>query len=125
MPDKKPEKFIKAQGTIVQDIFTYLRLIIRLMGDPRVNILLKCIPVASVLFVISPLDFPGPIDDAAILGLGIYTFIELCPKEVVDEHMRDLNQTISGQWKNAAAGEKSDSKDEVIDGEFQDKNTKE
>ncbi len=121
MAEKQPKKFIKAQGNIIQDTVTYFKLIIRLMADPRVNPFIKIIPIASVVFVISPFDIPGPIDDAAILGLGILAFIELCPKEVVDEHMRALNQTIGGKWTDMPPKPGQPPSEDVIEGEFHDK----
>ena len=121
MAEKQPKKFIKAQGNIIQDTVIYFKLIIRLMADPRVNPFIKIIPIASVVFVISPLDIPGPIDDAAILGLGVLAFIELCPKEVVDEHMRALNQTIGSQWKDVPPSRGQPATKDVIEGEFRDK----
>lgn len=121
MAEKPPRKYIKAQGNVIQDVVTYFKLILRLMADPRVNPLIKLIPIASVAFVISPLDFPGPLDDAAILGLGVLGFIELCPKEVVDEHMRALNQTIGSNWKDASPTQEKPPAEDVIDAEFREK----
>jgi hypothetical protein len=67
------------------------KLILRLLRDNRVNPLLKALPVFSLLYLISPFDsFIPVVDDAVILGLGLYTFVELCPPEIVAEHRAAL-----------------------------------
>ncbi len=73
-----------------------LKLILRLMADKRVHPLVKLIPIGTLLYVLSPIDLimgiPGldALDDAAVLGLGSYLFLELCPPQVVQEHLRSL-----------------------------------
>ena len=62
------------------------RLLWRLIQDDRVNPLYKLLPLASFLYLIFPLDFFGPIDDALVIWLGSLLFIELSPPEVVQEH---------------------------------------
>ena len=47
------------------------------------------------------------VDDAAILWLGSYLFTELCPPEVVEEHMKAL----AGNMKP------DDANGDVVDGE--------
>lgn len=74
----------------LQGLSRQLKLILRLMADNRVNVLLKILPIASFLYLISPFDFPGPIDDAMVIGFGLYTFVELCPKDIVAEHKNTL-----------------------------------
>ena len=96
-----------------------IKLILRLMGDKRVNPLLKIIPIVTLVYLVIP-DFPGPFDDAAVLWLGNYLFIELCPPQVVQEHMAALKRVIPGDWHDVppeqeqAAGQGED----IIDGEF-------
>jgi len=68
-----------------------LRLVLRLLADSRVNFFLKLLPIGSLIYLFSPLDAAIPfIDDAVIVGLGTYAFIELCPPEVVEEHQAKL-----------------------------------
>lgn len=99
MADKKPDSIIpSSQGSTLRDLILRIKLILRLMGDPRVNPLLKLIPIASLIYLVMPVDlapgvaFPviGALDDAAIVWLGAYLFIELCPPDVVQEHLRAL-----------------------------------
>lgn len=64
-----------------------VKLILRLLRDGRVSLWLKLIPLAALIYVVSPLDAPIPvIDDAAVAMIGMYAFVELCPPDVVAEH---------------------------------------
>jgi hypothetical protein len=64
-----------------------LQLVLRLVLDGRVSFWLKLLPIGALAYLFSPLDAAIPaVDDALILGLGTYTFLELCPQEIVDEH---------------------------------------
>ena len=76
------------------------KLITRLMGDKRVSPWVKLIPVGALIYLISPIDLimgiPGidALDDAAVLWLGSNLFVELCPQNVVNEHLAELNGTL-------------------------------
>jgi hypothetical protein len=50
------------------------------------------------------------LDDIAIVGLGAYLFVELCPQDVVQEHMQALTSNVSS----------TPSSDDVVDAESQD-----
>lgn len=76
-----------------------IKLILRLMGDARVNPLLKGLPVLSVLYLLFPDFLPGPFDDAVVIGLGLYTFVELCPDDVVEEHRAAIQAEAQRQGK--------------------------
>lgn len=81
-------------GGVVRNMLNQLKLIFRLMGDSRVNILAKLVPVGALAYLFSPdpvmLPIIGMVDDAALLWLGSYVFTELCPPAVVAEHMKEL-----------------------------------
>ena len=117
MTDKKPsEIMVTQQGGVVRNVLNQLKLIFRLMGDSRVSILAKLIPVGALIYLISPVDaisipFIGAVDDAALLWLGSYVFTELCPPEVVAEHMQEL---AGAKTETAATSEN------VVDGEATD-----
>jgi hypothetical protein len=98
-----------------QEVSLRVRLILRLMGDKRVNPFLKIIPIASLVYLVSPFDFPGPIDDALVVWLGTYFFVEMCPPGIVQEHMLALRLHVAGSSPDAPAP-----KEEVIDAEFHD-----
>ena len=65
-----------------------IKLIMRLMGDSRVNPVLKVLPLGALAYLVWPGDLMPiiPIDDAIVIGVGFYTFVELCPDDVVAEH---------------------------------------
>ena len=114
MTNEKKSRDISNPGGIFSGISNQVKLIIRLMADRRVNPLLKTLPVGSLFyFLMFPDLAPGPFDDALILWLGTAAFIELCPSEIVKEHLDDIKRTIPVEWKD-----KKD--DEVIDTEFRD-----
>jgi hypothetical protein len=112
MADRSNRKLISGSPGFFQDIALKAKLILRLMGDRRVNPLLKILPIASLVYMVVPDLAFGPLDDAAVIYLGSYLFVELCPPEVVREHQNALNPT-------PPAG--SDAEPPiVIDGEYRD-----
>jgi hypothetical protein len=50
------------------------------------------------------------------MWLGGYLFLELCPPEIVQEHMQAINQVIPGTWEDP---KEMDS--EIIEGEYWEK----
>jgi uncharacterized membrane protein YkvA (DUF1232 family) len=110
---KSSDIMVTQQGGVVRNVLNQLKLIFRLMGDSRVNIFAKIVPVGALVYLFSPdpLYFPiiGAIDDAALLWLGSYIFTELCPPEVVQEHMKAL-----------AGNMKANSNDDIVDAETTD-----
>jgi uncharacterized membrane protein YkvA (DUF1232 family) len=118
MDEKKPSKLmVSQQGGVIRNAINQLKLIFRLMGDKRVNVFAKLIPIGAFAYLLFPADlapnivlpFVGMLDDAAILWLGSYVFTELCPPAVVAEHMKELagNMNVNPQ-------------DEVVDAEATD-----
>lgn len=79
--------------TFLQGLSQQIKLIIRLMADSRVNPLIKILPVASLVYLIWPFDLLPflPIDDAIAIGVGLYTFVEFCPEDVVAEHKENIS----------------------------------
>jgi uncharacterized membrane protein YkvA (DUF1232 family) len=114
MDEKKPSNLmVSQQGGVVRNVLNQLKLIFRLMGDSRVNIFAKLIPIGAMVYLFSPdpimIPIIGVVDDAALLWLGSYVFTELCPPAVVAEHMKELagNMEISAE-------------DEIVDAETTD-----
>ncbi len=101
----KRDLMIPPQGGMLRDFVLRVKLILRLLGDRRVSFWLKIIPIAGVAYLISPLDLIpdialpviGELDDAAILWLTNYLFIELCPQDVVKEHVKALSANTSAE----------------------------
>jgi uncharacterized membrane protein YkvA (DUF1232 family) len=79
-----------------------------------VNPFLKLIPIATVIYLVMPDLIIGPIDDAAIIGFGLFIFVELCPQDVVEEHRAALAGEIPGQWRDPHQIDDED----IVDAEF-------
>jgi hypothetical protein len=104
MSARKPRDITPgSSGGFFSDLSQRLKLIMRLMGDARVSPFLKILPIASLIYIFLP-DIPGPIDDAAIIWLGTYLFVELCPQEIVQEHMDALKSVVPAQWRDPDPG---------------------
>ncbi len=118
MADQSNRKIVLPRNRgFFHDLTLRIKLILRLMGDGRVNPLLKLLPVGSLVYLVLPDIAPGPIDDAAVIWLATYLFVELCPPTVVQEHLEALNATRkvmdSYQETSQPAGH-----GDVIDGEI-------
>ena len=79
------------------------RLAWRLVRDPRTPLLPKLILVATVLYVLSPLDLVpdvvpvlGQLDDVAALALGFELFFKFVPDWLKAEHEAALGRMRSG-----------------------------
>jgi hypothetical protein len=116
MSENKDRKIITAKGGVFNDLVSRLKLVVRLIGDSRVNPLLKLLPLGALVYFIFPDLVIGPIDDVAVMWLGGYLFIELCPPEIVQEHMQAINQLIPGEWHDPKEPES-----DVIEGEYWEK----
>lgn len=116
MPEKKERSIIPHQGGgVFQDLALRIKLIVRLMADRRVSPWLKLMPIGSLLYLLFPDIAPGPIDDAAIIWLGFYLFVELCPPQIVEEHMKALRRAIPAEWHDVPGKE---GEEEIIEAEF-------
>ncbi|HJP17458.1 MAG TPA: DUF1232 domain-containing protein [Nitrospinota bacterium] len=77
----------------------WIKLVWRLFKDRRVPFRIKLIPLAALVYLISPLDFIpdllvpvfGFADDLAILFFSFSIFVRLCPRDVVSEHIAKIN----------------------------------
>lgn len=101
---QKTDITLPSQGSIVRDFLMRVKLIWALMKDARVSPFLKAIPIVGVLYLIMPIDFVselalplvGELDDAAVLWLTSYIFLELCPPEIILQHVKALTPTPTG-----------------------------
>jgi len=97
---KRDDLVVSSGGGVLHDLVLRFKLIMRLMGDSRVNPFVKLLPVASLAYLIWPIDLiagiPGvsALDDVALVSLGAYMFIEFCPPDVVAEHMQQLTSNM-------------------------------
>lgn len=127
MNNNSSRSIIPAQGNILKDATLRLKLIARLVGDGRVNILSKLLPLGALAYLLWPVDLApavvlpiiGTLDDVAILWLGSYLFVEMAPPEVVREHIKRLvsnNAIIDEEIEHAA----EESPEDIVDGEVSD-----
>lgn len=119
MDNKTPKGLSPYSGGFFPEIGLRVKLIMRLLGDRRVNFFLKILPVASLVYLVFPDIAPGPIDDALIVWLGSYLFVELCPDDVVDDHMKKLRHVVFPA-ETPTSPVKEATKAEVVDAEFTD-----
>ena len=116
MTNEKKSRDISSPGGIFSGISNQVKLIVRLMADRRVNPLIKLLPLGTLAYLISPDLVPGPFDDAMVIWLGTAAFIELCPPDVVKEHLDIIKRTIPGEWR----APQDDGEDVIIDTEYKD-----
>ena len=102
---------VKRSG-IFEDLSQNFRLVMRLMGDKRVPFLLKIVPVIGLLWLIFPDFAPGPVDDALAIFISSYLFIELSPRNVVNELKKRISEEESGGKKGKGG--------DTIDGDWYD-----
>ena len=75
-----------------------------LIRDPEVPVTTKAIPVLTLVYVLSPLDFLpdlvgplGVIDDIVLIGAAFDLFVRLTPAELVLYHARELGFVVGEQ----------------------------
>ena len=75
----------------------FVRLYWRLLWDRRVSIWPKALLLLSLLYVVSPVDLIpdvipviGELDDMVIVIAACRMFMYMCPREVVQEHVRQI-----------------------------------
>src|SRR4030042_347928 len=123
MSEKTNRKIVLPQsGGIFSELSLRIKLILKFLGDKRVNPLLKILPGGSLIYLVIPDIAPGPIDDAALIWLATYLFVELCPPGVVQEHLETLKATrkvMDSYEETSQPGEQG----EIIDGEIVDGKT--
>ncbi len=90
---------------LLSEVVREARLTWHLLTDGRVPIGVKLIPLATLLYILSPIDlFPDPIlglgqlDDLAALILGVKLFIEMCPQEIVREYLERMT-SMAGSYR--------------------------
>jgi uncharacterized membrane protein YkvA (DUF1232 family) len=118
MTDKKPSEItVSPQSGMIHNMVVRAKLLLRLIADSRVSLLAKVVPIGALIYVASPIDLlmgvPGvdAVDDLAVAGLAYYFFIEMCPPDVVQEHLNAIE---------GVKDDKSASTDDVVDGEVTD-----
>jgi uncharacterized membrane protein YkvA (DUF1232 family) len=104
MPNDKRPVIYDENLNFFRNLILQARLVWLLMGDGRVPLWIKGLPIGALVYLISPLDFDmipilGYADDVVVLTMGLKLFIDLCPADVVEEHMRSLTGRNSSDWE--------------------------
>jgi uncharacterized membrane protein YkvA (DUF1232 family) len=116
---------VQAAG-LVSEVLKQGRLILRLLGDRRVPVWPKLIIPGTIAYVLSPIDLLsdpilglGQLDDIAVFILGLKMFVELCPTDIVQEHLDNLSAVISGSYRvvNDEAEEEQAPPGKIIEGQ--------
>lgn len=115
--DYNNKKINSVDSNMLKNLSIRGRLILRLLNDSRISFLHKLLPIGSLIYLVSPIDFiPGMVapvigaaDDIAIVWFGFTLFVEMCPPHIVDEHLAE----ITGRVVTTADGD-------VVDGEVSD-----
>ena len=75
-----------------------LKLFLRLVIDPRVNLAPKLVVLGVLGYLLLPTDLVpdfipgfGQVDDVIVLLAGLKLFLRLCPPEVVQEHVEAIS----------------------------------
>lgn len=79
---------------LIAQLAKFLKLIARLVKDPRTPAGAKFLVAAILAYVVMPSDLlpdilvgVGQLDDLAIIIGGLKLFLKLCPANVVQEHL--------------------------------------
>lgn len=105
MANRKNTAQIGEAAGILAEIIKNIKLIWRLLNDRRVSSWVKMIVPATLLYLLSPVDIIpdiapglGQLDDIAIILLGLKLFVEMCPDEVVHQHLDEL-ASVASPWR--------------------------
>lgn len=87
------------------------RLAWRLFWDRRVPAGPKLLPLATLAYVLSPIDLLpdvviglGQLDDLALFLLGLQVFTLICPRAIVEAILKEMDDgVIDGEWRASDA----------------------
>ena len=96
-------------------IWRQLRMVYHLMRDSEVPLYLKALPFGAVVYWLFPLEglalppLGTPIDDFALLAVGLKTFLMMAPDHVVERIEKQLDgNVIEGKWQPIQKGDVMD-----------------
>jgi uncharacterized membrane protein YkvA (DUF1232 family) len=112
------------------NLLNSFRIAWKLLWNSQVPMSAKIVPIVTVLYVLSPIDFLpdvfvglGQLDDLAILLLGTQLFIAVSPKDIVarfraeiEGRAPDSGWTVTDKPPQDPDQPRSSASDEIIDG---------
>ena len=97
MSDRKQTPVPQEKLGLLTELVRNARLAWRLMKDRRVSLWLKTIVPVAFAYVLYPIDIIpdvllglGQLDDLAIMLMGVRLFLNLCPEEIVKQHLEEM-----------------------------------
>jgi uncharacterized membrane protein YkvA (DUF1232 family) len=84
------------QLSFLTGLLKQLRLVWLLFRDSRVSLWTKSVLLISLLYLVSPIDLVpllpglGQLDDLGVILLGMTLFVKLCPSELVEYYLYQL-----------------------------------
>lgn len=107
MHNQDPSYDAKILANFTREFSKSGRLIWRLFTSSEVPLWTKVIPILSFLYWLGPADaflipFVGvtPIDDVAVILLGLKLFVEVCPRDFVERLRDEINYGIPADDDN-------------------------
>jgi len=98
----KPTAMIRQLGwrkffQLLTHLPSFVKLFSRLIRDPRVSLSPKMLLAGILTYVVLPTDLLpdflvgiGQLDDLVVILAGLKLFLNLCPREVVQEHLQAI-----------------------------------
>tara|TARA_B100000470_G_scaffold119474_1_gene92158 strand:- start:1371 stop:1691 length:321 start_codon:yes stop_codon:yes gene_type:complete len=87
-------------------LISSIRLIWKLLTDSRVPFWIRIALPLALIYVISPIDIlpdfipvMGRVDDIIAVVAGIMILLKLAPKKVVNQHKKDNQTIIDGEYR--------------------------
>ena len=87
-------------------LISSIRLIWKLLTDSRVPFWIRIALPLALIYVISPIDIlpdfipvMGRVDDIIAIIAGIMILLKLAPKKVVNQHKKDNQTIIDGEYR--------------------------
>jgi uncharacterized membrane protein YkvA (DUF1232 family) len=84
---------------LLRTLLAQVRLVLRLVREPRVPLLAKAVPILAAIYVVSPIDLLpdvlpviGQLDDVGIVLIAIELFLRLCPPAATAFHQGAIAQ---------------------------------
>jgi len=101
---KKPPSDVSEASGFFNNLVRQARLAWRLYKDRRVPGWVKLIPVAGLVYLLSPIDLLpdflipglGELDDLTVVLLSLKAFVDLSPPDVVSDHLQKLMGRVRG-----------------------------
>ena len=97
----------------------------KLLRDSRVPVLLKAIPMLGLAYLVFPMDLIadpilglGQLDDLTVILLSIKTFVDLCPPELVEEHLTG-RVVVDGEYREVPEAKQEISRELLTEGDIE------